>query len=612
MLRIALPILAIAFATLAAPDADAASAGEPSHGLALYGDLKYQSGFTHYDYADPDAPKGGTLSLSAEGTFDNLNPFILKGVAAAGAGDLFESLLEGSADEPDSAYGLIAERVTLAPDRSSVAFTLRPEARWHDGSPITAEDVVFSFETLTTKGHPSFRIIYANVIGAEALSEREVVFHLRATENRKLPLLVATMPVISKAYYSANEFDRTTLEPPMGSGPYRVDKVEPGRSIRYRRDPDYWGAYLPLKAGRHNFDVIRYDYYRDRTVMVEALKAAAYEYHEEFTSKTWSTAYDIAAVDEGWMVKEVLPDNTPSGVQAFFINTRRAKFQDPRVRLALSYAFDFEWTNKNIFYGLYDRMASYFENSELAARGQPSAAELALLEPYRDMLPEAVFAKAFEPPRADGEGGIRRSLRQAQRLLNEAGWVLRDGVLVHGESGEPLSVEFLYFLRTFERVIGPYVRNLERLGIETTMRLVDVPQYQRRLEEFDFDLTTQRYVQFLSPSSELRDYFGSANADQIGSRNLAGIEDPAVDDLIDKVLAAPDRESMTTAVRALDRVLLWGHYMVPQWYKGEHHLIYWNKFGRPAIQPKYAIGLDTWWVDTQKEADLTAYRKSLD
>lgn len=610
MLRIALPILALAFATLAAPAVGAGSAGVPRHGLALYGDLKYQPGFTHYDYADPEAPKGGSLSLSAEGTFDNLNPFILKGVAAAGASELFESLLESSADEPDSAYGLIAESVTLAPDRTSVAFTLRAEARWHDGSPITAEDVVFSLDTLKTKGHPSFRILYADVTGAEALSEREVVFRLRASENRKLPLLVATMPVISRAYYSANEFDRTTLKPPLGSGPYRVDKVDPGRAISYRRDPAYWGAHLPIKAGRHNFDLIRYDYYRDRTVMVEALKAGAYEYHEEFTSKTWSTAYDIAAVEQGWMVKEVLPDNTPSGVQAFFINTRRAKFQDPRVRLALSYAFDFEWTNKNIFYGLYDRMASYFENSELAARGLPTAAELALLEPYRDELPEAVFAEAFEPPRADG--GIRGNLRRARRLLNEAGWVVRDGALVQSESGEPFSIEFLYFMRTFERVIGPYVRNLERLGIETTMRLVDVPQYQRRLEEFDFDLTTQRYVQFLSPSSELRDYFGSAYADQIGSRNLAGIGDPVVDALIETVLAAPDRERMTTAVRALDRVLLWGYYMVPQWYKGEHHLIYWNKFGRPASQPKYAIGLDTWWVDRRKHADLTTYRKSLD
>jgi len=579
-----------------------------THGLALFADLKYDADFTHFDYVNPDAPKGGDVRYATVGSFDNLNPFILKGVAAAGAGLPFDSLLASSFDEPDSAYGLIAESVERAEDYSWVRFVLRPEARWHDGTPITADDVVFTFNVLIEKGHPNYRIILGGVSGVEKTGQREITYHITDTENRKLALLIGGLPVLPKAHYEANPFDRTTLTPPPASGPYRFKTIDPGRAVVLERVPDYWAADLPVNRGRHNFDLIHYDYYRDRDVLVEALKAAEFDIHEEFTSKTWATAYDIRAVEDGVLIKETLADNTPSGVQAYFINTRREKFQDPRVREALSFAFDYEWTNKNIFFGAYYRMASYFENSELAARGLPSAAELALLEPWRGQVPEQLFTQPFEPPVTDGSGNSRRNLRTASRLLKEAGWTSKDGKRVHAETGEALVIEFLYFERTFERVIGPYARNLEKLGIEVSLRLVDVTQFVKRLEEHDFDITTRRFVQQLSPGAELWTYFGSEMADQYGTLNSSGIKNPAVDALISKVLNATSRADMVTAARALDRVLLWGHYMVPQWYKGQHNIVYWDKFSRPATKPLYDMGLDTWWLDVDKKAKLDAYR----
>ena len=587
-----------------------AAGARPEHGLSLFGDLKYGPDFTHFDYVEPDAPKGGTLHLAAVDSYDTLNPFTLKGVSAAGAGLPFETLLEGAADEPDSAYGLVASHVELVPDRSRLRFTLRPEARWHDGTPITAADVAFSFETLTQEGHPNYAVLLAGVEGVEAEGAGAVVFRLGDRGNRKLPLIIGGMPILSKAYYEGRAFGETTMEPPLGSGPYRVGRVDPGRAVVYERVPDYWGAHLPVNAGRHNFDEIRFDYYRDRTVIVEALKAGEFDFHEEFTSKTWATAYDIPAVAEGRLIREVLPDNTPSGVQAYFINARLPKFRDHRVREALSYVFDFEWLNENLFYGLYERMKSYFENSDLAARGLPSEAELAFLEPHRGAVPVEVFTKAFAPPRTDGSGNNRRNLRSARTLFAEAGWALADGRLVHRETGEAMEIEFLYFEPTFERVIAPFARNLKRVGIEATLRLVDGPQYENRLKEHDFDITTRRFVLSLSPGAELNAYFASDTAHRAGSLNSSGIEDPVVDALIAEIVAATDRPTLIAAVRALDRVLLWGHYIVPQWFKGTHHLVYWDKFGRPAVKPRYALGVaDTWWVDREKEAALAAHRE---
>ena len=587
-----------------------AAANDTAHGLSLFGDLKYGPEFAHFDYVEPGAPKGGALHMATVGTFSTLNPYTLKGVAAALAGAPFESLLERATDEADAAYGLIASAVALAPDRRWVRFHLRPEAHWHDGTPITAADVAFSFEILRTEGHPSFANQYAGVDRVETAGLHEVTFHLADPDNRKLPQIVGGMPIVSEAYFQGRAFAETTMDPPLGSGPYRVAEVDSGRSITYERVADHWSATLPVFVGRYNFGSIVVDYYRDRTVLVEALKAGEYDFHEEFTSKVWATQYDIAAVEEGWLIKDVAEDNTPSGVQAFFFNTRHAKFRDRRVREALAYAFDFEWLNKNQFYDMYDRMASYFENSELAARGLPTEAELAFLEPHRGAVPEEVFTKAFVPPATDGSGNNRRNLRTARKLLQEAGWVTQEGALVNAATGEAMTIEFLYFEPTFERIYAAFARSLERLGVEVTLRSIDIASYEERLKTHDFDITTLRYVFSLSPGVELTTSFGSATADQVGSSNAAGIKDPVVDALIGEVAAASDRATLIAAARALDRVLLWGHYMIPQWYKGAHHLVYWNKFGRPALKPRYARGvIDTWWVDREKNDALRAYRE---
>ena len=611
-------LLVSLYAVLAAPlsfstqlrQAEAALAA--AHGLSLFGDLKYGPDFAHFDYVEPGAPTGGVLRLATVSTFTTLNLFSAKGVAVAGAGLSFDSLLQASADEVASAYGLIARGVALAPDRRGIRFILRPEARWHDGTPITASDVAFSFKILTTEGDPSFADSLRGVDRVATSGVHDVTFNFADPENRKLPLLVGGMPIVSEAYYKNRDFGETTMEPPLGSGPYRIANVDAGRSLSLERVANYWGAALPIAVGRYNFDSIVIDYYRDRTVLVEALKAGEYDFHEEYTSRVWATGYDIPAVEEGWLVKNVLPDKRPSGSQVFVLNTRLPKFQDRRVRKALAHAFDFEWLNKNQFYGLYDRTASYFENSELAARGLPSEAELALLEPYQGAVPKEVFTTAFVPPATDGSGNDRRNLRTARGLLEQAGWVIRDGALVNATTGEAMTVEFLYWEPTFERIYAAFGRNLERLGVGVKLRLVDGTQYEERLKTYDFEITTDRFTFSLLPGAELYTFFGSAAADQVGSDNLAGIKDPVVDALIAEVVAARDRTSLVTAARALDRVLLWGHYTVPQWFKGTHHLVYWNKFGRPGLKPRYARGvIDTWWVDREKDDALKAYREGL-
>ncbi len=602
---------ATAFSAVLLLAAPAAAEDAARHGLSIFGDLKYPADFTHFDYADPNAPKGGTLRLAAVGTYDNLNPFILKGVYAhfvgrtSGklGGSVFDTLMVAAEDEPDSLYGLIAESVEMPDDRSSATFNIRPEARWHDGTPITAADVAFSFDALMTDGHPQYRIIYRDVEKVEALAERRVRFTFKPGATRDLPLQAATMPVVSKAYFSDKPFGETTLEPPMGSGPYRITDVQPGRSLTYSRVKDYWARDLPVNKGRWNFDTIKMDYYRDRTAELLAFFAGEYDFRQEFTSKSWATEYtNKKPVIEGLILRETLPDQTPSGVQAWFLNTRRDKFSDPRVRAALNYAFDFEWTNENLFFGQYARMNSMFENSPLAHRGTPTAAEAALLEPFRGQVPDGVFGDAFVAPATDGSGNIRKSLRAAFRLLKEAGWTVTDGRLTNG-AGEQLSLEFLIYQPTFERVLGPYVKNLERLGIDASIRLVDVAQYQNRQEEYDFDAIGLRLPVRLTPGVELRNFWGSQGADSPGSRNLAGVKNPVVDALIEKIIDASSRPELTTAVHALDRVLMWNHYVVTNWYRDVHPIAYWNRFSRPALKPKYALGmLDTWWFDERKAA----------
>jgi len=602
IIRVATSVL---FGLLAA--ASGVAADEARHGLSAFGELKYGPDFQHFDYVNPNAPKGGRLAHigpAATITFDSFNPFILRGDAAQGLELLFDSLMVRAMDEPDAVYGLVAKTAKLAPDRRSVTFQMRPEAKFSDGSPLTAEDVVFTFETLKTKGHPHYRILLRDVVRAEALGPHEVRFVFQGENLRDLPLTVATLPILSKAYYATREFDQTTLEPPLGSGPYRISDFKQGSYTTFKRREDYWAKDLPVNRGRYNFDEIRYEYFRDRTAALESLKAGAYDLREEFTAKDWATSYDIPQVKDGRIVLLTLPDESPSGAQGFFLNNRRAKFSDRRVRKALDYAFDFEWTNANLFYSLYTRTASYFENSEMKATGKPSPEELALLEPYRDQLPPEVFDEPYVPPVSDGSGSDRRLLRTAAKLLEEAGWELKGNQRVN-KNGEVLSIEFLVYEPTFERVIAPYIKNLKSLGIDAYIRRVDPAQFERRVKAFDFDIITQRFSMRLTPGAELLNFFGSEAAATEGSFNRAGIKNPVVDALAQKALEARTREELVTAIRALDRVLRAGHYWVPQWYKASHHIAYWNKFGRPETKPKYDRGIvDTWWYDAEKASKL--------
>lgn len=577
-----------------------------SHGLSAFNDLKYPADFRHFDYVDPNAPKGGALTAWELETFDNLNPAILKGVAAAGLNLVFESLMARALDEPDALYGLIAESVEMPADRGHALFRLNPKARWHDGTPITAADVLYSFNAIMKDGHPQYRLLYADVAEVTAPAKDQVLFRFKAGPSRRdLPLLVATMPVFAQSWFKDRSFAATTLDPPLASGPYKIAKVDPGRSIQYARVADYWGRDLPVNAGRNNFDLIRYEYFRDRDIGFEALFAGAYDYRLEITARNWAGGYDRPPVKAGAIKREVLADETPSGVQAFFLNTRRPHLADRRVREALNLAFDYEWLNKNLFFSLYKRTRSMFENSDLAATGLPSPAEVALLAPFRKQLPAQVFDAEFQSPEHGDQTRTRERLRQAQALLAEAGYLVRDGRLIDAKTSKPFELEFLLFEASFQRVVLPFVRHLEQLGIHPTIRLVDVSTFENRMREFDYDVVIRRFTQPLTPGVEQRNYWGSGAADIVGGFNFSGIKDPAVDALIERIIAARNRDELRAATRALDRVLMWGYYTIPQWYSGTFRLAYWDKFGRPAVKPKYDLGLtDTWWFDPAKAAKL--------
>lgn len=589
----------------------AAEAGEKRHGLSVFGELKYTPGFKHFDYANPDAPKGGRLSMIGTAglvTFNSLNGFILRGDPAQGLEYVFDSLMARAEDEPDAMYGLVAKSVELSDDRKTATFYLRPEAKFSDGTPLTAEDVVFSLRILKEKGHPQIALPLRDVEKVEALDDHTVRYHFKGSQLRDLPLTVAGLPIFSKAYYEGRKFDKTTLDPPVGSGPYKIGDFAQGRYITYDRREDYWAKDLPVNAGRFNFDKLRYEYFRDRTAEFEALKAGVFDLREEFTAKAWATEYNIDQVKSRKLKLLTLPDDRPSGAQGFFINTRRKKFSDPRVRKALDYAFDFEWTNKNQFYELYKRTTSFFENSDMKAEGLPSEAELKLLEPFRETLPKEVFEEPYTPPVSNGSGQDRQLLRQASKLLSDAGWTVKDGRRVNAE-GRVLDVEFLLFAPTFERIVAPFVKNLRLLGIDARIRFVDPAQFQERLKNFDFDIITQRYVLRMTPGVEIRAFWGSDAAKAHGSYNLPGIADPAVDALIEHVMSATSREELVTATRALDRVLRAGHYWVPHWYKAAHNIAHWDKFSRPGTKPAFARGvIDLWWYDEAKAAKLAASR----
>lgn len=593
-------ITAVLTAAVVLAAAQAAGAVDPVHGIAMHGEPKYPADFRHFEYVNPGAPKGGEVRLHAIGSFDSLNPFIVKGQPPVGAALPFETLTTGSADEAFTQYGLIAESIEVPEDRSWVAFTLRPEARWHDGRPITVEDVIFSLRILKEKGQPFYRLYFSAVEKAEKAGERKVRFTFKEGENRELPLIIGQMPILPRHYWENRQFDQTTLEAPLGSGPYRVAAFEPGRFVVYERVKDHWAADLPVSRGLYNYDSIRYDYYRDTSVALEAFKAGGYDFRPENESKKWATGCGFPAVQQGLVKKEEIDNERPTGMQAFAFNTRRPLFRDARVRQALAYAFDFEWTNRSLFYGQYQRTESYFSNSELAAEGPPTPAELALLEPLRGQIPEEVLTGVYQPPKSDGSGNIRPNLRKAMALLKEAGWQVRDGRLVHSETGRPFAFEVLLVSPAFERITLPFTKNLERLGIQASVRTVDTAQYKNRVDSFDFDMIVDVWGQSLSPGNEQREFWGSESAHQPGSRNTLGIENPAVDRLVELVIAAPDRESLIDRTRALDRVLLWNHYVIPHWHIGYDRVAYWDKFGRPEVVPMQGYQFFAWWIDPAK------------
>lgn len=595
---------ALFFSLLLLAAAPVARAQEAQSSLALHETPKYAADFTHFDYTDPDAPKGGTLRLAAIGTFDNLNPFILKGLAAAESSSVFETLMESSLDEAFSEYGRLAKTVTVAPDKSWVAYELRPEARFQDDTPVTPEDVIFSFETLRDKGHPFYRSYYKDVVKAEKTGPHAVKFTFKNAGNAELPLIMGQMPILPKHAWKGKDFAATTLEPLTGSGPYKISQVNPGRSITYTRDKNWWGANLPINKGRYNFDTIIIDYYRDVTVAVEAFFAGKYDFRLENIAKNWATAYNTPAVKTGKIVRQEVKIELPSGMQGFVFNLRRPLFQDRRVRQALDLAFDFEWSDRTLAYNAYKRTKSYFQNSELAATGLPSEDELKILEPYRGKIPDEVFTQAYEPPVTDGSGDARANLRKATALLAEAGWTLKDGKLVDAK-GTPFKFEIVDSSPLFERWVAPFIRNLERLGIDAKFRVVDTAQYQNMMDDFDFDMTVHVFPQSLSPGNEQRDFWTSAKADQKGSRNLIGLRNPVVDDLVEKLIHAKDRKELITLCHALDRVLLWGEYVILHWNSGAYRIAYWDKFGQPKITPRYGFDPNSlWWFDEAKAAKL--------
>jgi len=572
---------------------------QPVHGMAMHGDPKYPKGFSHFDYVNAEAPKGGTLKMAVVANgFDSFNPFDIRGVAAAGISNyLYDTLLEYSADEPFSMYGLIAESIETPDNRSYVVFNLREAARFQDGEPITADDVKFSFETLTTKGHPFYRNYYADVSKVTVENPLRIRFDFQQTSNRELPLILGQMPILPAHYWEDREFGENGLTPPVGSGAYRIATFEAGRSIVYERIKDYWAKDLGVRKGRFNFDHIRYDYYTDDTVALEGFKAGSFDLRVESSAKNWATAYTGDKFDNGTIIKEAIEHHRPTGMQGFVFNTRKEIFSDPRVREALTYGFDFEWTNKNLFFGQYARTNSYFENSELASTGLPSGRELEILDGYRDQLGEDIFTTPFKAPSTDSKQGLRGNLRTALELLRSAGYEVRDGKMVHSETGKPLKFEILLFQKTFERVVLPFKNNLAKLGVDVSVRLVDSNQYVQRVREFDFDMITQAIGQSDSPGNEQREYWHSSTIDASGSRNYAGVSDPVVDELVSLVIQAPDREELVQRTRALDRVLLHGFYVVPHWYLAKDRVAYWKHLKHPATTPKNGTDLDNWWAE---------------
>lgn len=578
-----------------------------SPSIAMHGTPKYGADFSHLSYTNPDAPKGGILKNSAIGTFDSLNPFIIKGTPAAGLAFIgqsmiYDSLMEQTYDEPFSMYGLLAETIEYdTEDKSWVAFNLRAQAKWTDGKPVTADDVVWSFNIFMEKGSPFFKAYYGDVTKVEATSPTRVKFTFKDDGNAELPLILAQMSVLPKHFWAqeGKDFGATSLDFPLGSGPYAVENIDAGRAITYKRRNDYWGKDLPINKGKFNFDRIRYDYYKDSNVALEAFFANEYDYRIENVAKLWNTAYDAAPVKDGRIIKAEIPHKRPQGMQGFIYNTRKPIFADKAVREALAYAFDFEWSNKQFAYGGYKRTDSFFENSDLSAQdGVPTGRVLEILNEYKDQLPKSVFTTRYMPPVTDGRGNLRANLRKAMQILDAAGYKLGDDkIRVHEETGQRLSFEIIDSNPLFERWVLPFIGNLKKIGVEASFRVLDPAQYQNRMNDFDFDMTIGSIAQSSSPGNEQRDFWASAKANIPGSRNYMGIKDPVIDDLIEKIIQAPSREELVALTRALDRVLLAGHYVIPQWHIDHWRIAYWAKLGLPENLSDLTPSItDTWWV----------------
>jgi microcin C transport system substrate-binding protein len=585
-----------------------------AHGMSAFGDLKYPADFPRFDYINPAAPKGGTFSLipsvraynQSYFTFNSLNAFILKGEGAQGMDMTFVPLMVRANDEPDAMYGLAAKSVQISADKLTYRFTIRPEARFHDGSKLTARDAAFSLSVLKEKGHPLIIVQLRDMVQAQAIDDSTLVVTFAEKRARDVPLYVAGLPIFSQAYYMTKPFDESTLDTPLGSGPYKVGKFEVNRYIEYERVKDWWAADLPVCRGSYNFDIVRYEFYRDRDVAFEGFTGKNYLFREEFTSRIWATRYDFPAVKDGRVKLETLPDQLPSGGQGWFINTRRDKFRDSRVREALGCAFDFEWTNKTVMYGTYARTRSPFQNSDMVADGPPSPDELKLLEPFRGQVPDEVFGQPFVPPISDGSGQDRTLLRKAQQLLQEAGLEIKDGKR-RLPNGDVFTAEFLIDEPSFQPHHATFIKNLGQLGIDASIRLIDAVQFRSRVEDFDFDITIERLSMSPTPGDSLRPYFSSQAAATKGSYNLAGVANPAIDALVDKAIGAETREDLTTACRALDRVFRAGRYWIPQWYRSTHPIAYWDQFSHPEKSPRYAQGVgapDNWWYDAAKATKL--------
>ena len=575
-----------------------------THALSLGSAPKYDSGFSQLDYVNVNAPKGGKVLRHAIGSFNSFNPFIIKGKSAAGIGLLYESLTTTLPDDDLSDYGLIAELITVPEDLTWVEFKLNKSARFHDGSAITPEDVIYSYNTLLKFGRPHYRYYYTNVASVKKTGALSVRFFLKPGSNRELPQILGQIPVISKKWWSKRNFTKTTLEIPLGSGPYKIKIFEPGRYVTYERVLDYWGKNLPINRGRYNFNEVRFDYYKDQSIAMEAFKAGEYDFRIENSSKRWATAYNFPARKTGRVIIHEQPHGNPAGMQGFVFNLRRSKFLDPALREAIGYAFDFEWSNKNLFYSQYKRTRSFFQNSELAAEGLPSAKELKLLEPFRGKIDKRVFTQSYAPPKTEGKGRIRKNLKVAQKILNRAGWKVDKMRLINPKTKKPLEIEFLLSQPDFERIVLPFIHNLKRLGIKSTVRTVDSSQYTNRLRDFDFDVVIFTFAQSNSPGNEQRGYWSSNAAKMKGSNNVAGVADQSIDSLIDSLIRSRNRQDLITASNALDRVLQWKHIVVPHWHISSFRLARWDKFGLPEYPPAHAPGFWSWWIDPKKNTDL--------